>query len=115
MKKGNTVGMDLGDQNHVVCMLDAKGDVVEQTKMACTAKAIRKYFEKQEPCVVAIEAGTHSAWVSRLLEELGHEVLVGNPRRLRVIWESSRKNDCRPAPPSPASPRPASRSSGSCG
>jgi len=89
--------MDLGDQNHVVCMLDAKGDVVEQTKMACTAKAIRKYFEKQEPCVVAIEAGTHSAWVSRLLEELGHEVLVGNPRRLRVIWESDEKDDSRDA------------------
>jgi transposase len=31
------------------------------------------------------------------LEELGHEVLVGNPRRLRAIWESDEKDDSRDA------------------
>jgi transposase len=40
-----------------------------------------------------LEAGTHSPWVSRLLAELGHEVLVANPRKLRMIYQSDSKND----------------------
>ena len=39
------------------------------------------------------EVGTHSPWVSRLLEEQGHEVIVANARRVRLITESSGKND----------------------
>ena len=97
MKKGNTVGMDLGDRNHMICMLNAEGDVLQQTSIACTLKGVRKFFERLDPCLVAIEAGTHSAWVSRLLEELGHEVLVGNPRKLRAIWDSDEKDDVRDA------------------
>ncbi len=42
---------------------------------------------------IAIEAGTHSPWVSRLLEECGHEVLVANPRKLRLIYANKRKTD----------------------
>ena len=42
---------------------------------------------------IAIETGTHSPWVSRLLEELGHEVLVANARKLRLIYANKRKTD----------------------
>jgi len=42
---------------------------------------------------VAIETGTHSPWVSRLLEECGHEVLVANARKLRLIYANKRKTD----------------------
>jgi transposase len=41
----------------------------------------------------AIEAGTHSPWVSRVLEECGHEVLVANARKLRLIYANKRKTD----------------------
>ena len=97
MGKGITVGMDMGDKNHRLCVLDAQGEDVTRTAVANTAQAIRKYFGGLEPCRVALEAGTHSGWVSRILEELGHEVLVGNPRKLRVIWDSDEKGDDRDA------------------
>jgi transposase len=42
---------------------------------------------------IAIEAGTHSPWVSRVLEECGHEVLVANPRKLRLLYANKRKTD----------------------
>jgi transposase len=42
---------------------------------------------------IAIEAGTHSPWVSRVLEECGHEVLVANSRKLRLIYANKRKTD----------------------
>lgn len=97
MAKRITVGMDMGDRNHSVCVLDTEGKVLERAMVTNTAKAIRTYFGKLEPCRVALEAGTHSGWVSRILEELGHEVLVGNPRKLRVIWDSDEKHDDRDA------------------
>ena len=97
MENGITVGMDMGDKTHSVCVLDADGEVQERTTVTNTGEAIRQYFGKLEVCRVAIEAGTHSGWVSRLLEEVGHEVLVGNPRKLRVIWDSDEKDDPRDA------------------
>ena len=97
MKKRNTVGLDMGDKSHTICVLDWQGQVVERDEVANTAVAIRKRFAETKPCLVALEAGTHSGWVSRILEELGHEVLVGNPRKLRAIWDNAQKNDVRDA------------------
>ena len=97
MKKRITVGMDMGDKNHSICVLNAEGEVLERTEVSNTAKALGKYFGKLEPCRVALEAGTHSGWVSRELEAMGHEVLVGNPRKLRMIWDSDKKDDARDA------------------
>ena len=42
---------------------------------------------------VAIEAGTHSPWVSRVLKECAHKVLVANPRKTRLIYGQGRKTD----------------------
>ena len=97
MKKRNTVGLDMGDKSHTICILDWQGQVLERDEVANTAVAIRKRFAKMKSCLVALEAGTHSGWVSRILEELGHEVLVGNPRKLRAIWDNAQKNDVRDA------------------
>jgi transposase len=42
---------------------------------------------------IAIEAGTHSPWASRVLEECAHEVLVVNSRKTRLIYSNKRKTD----------------------
>jgi transposase len=42
---------------------------------------------------VVIEAGTHSPWISRLIQELGAQVIIANPRNVRLIADSDRKND----------------------
>ena len=97
MKQRNTIGMDMGDRNHSICILDPVGEVVSRNTVTNTAVALRKCFKNQKPALFAIEAGTHSAWVSRVLEEMGHEVLVGNPRKLRAIWQSNEKSDVRDA------------------
>ena len=97
MAESITVGMDLGDKEDRLCVLDGKGEVQSRQSIRNTAEAIRKYFGKLEPCRVVVEAGTHSRWVSRMLAGLGHEVLVGNPRKLRAIWDSEAKDDVRDA------------------
>ena len=46
---------------------------------------------------VVMEAGTHSPWVSRYLQELGMRVIVANPRKTRAIYENVRKSDRKDA------------------
>lgn len=72
-----TIGLDLGDRSSCYCVLSGSGDVVLEAKVATSPEAIKKTFEKVPPSRIAMETGTHSPWVSRMLTELGHEVIVG--------------------------------------
>jgi transposase len=65
--------------------------VVERGKVQTTREGFRKRLEGVTPMRIALEVGTHSSWVSRLLKELGHEVLVANPRKTRLIYENRGK------------------------
>jgi transposase len=71
------------------------GEVIEEGKLRTTPEALKRRFSsEQQPLRIAVEAGTHSPWVSRLLEEeCGHEVLVANPRKTRLIYSNKRKTD----------------------
>jgi len=97
MKRHITIGMDLGDRNHIVVVMDADGDQIECSQVTNTKVSLRQFFQQYSGATVAIEAGTHSPWISRLLEDLGLRVYVGNPRKLRVIWDSTDKTDERDA------------------
>jgi transposase len=89
-----TAGIDLGDRYTHVCLLDSEnGEVIEESRIPTSPKAFERRFSSSEPMRIAIETGTHSPWVSRLLEECGHEVLVANARKVRLIYGEGRKND----------------------
>jgi transposase len=95
MEKYSTfIGIDLGDKHSHYAILDedrrirAEAGAVETTEGGFVAR-----FQSMRPSTIAIEAGTYSPWVSRLLTGFGHRVLVANPRRLRAIYENARKND----------------------
>jgi transposase len=86
-----TAGLELGDKYSYLCLLDTDGDeVVEEGKVRTTPEALRRRFSSEEPMLIAIEAGTHSPWASRVLEECGHEILVANARKLRLIYARAR-------------------------
>lgn len=92
------IGMDLGDKNHVAVVMDrSMGEEIETDRVVNTAKQVQRYFSRFPGATVAMEAGTHSAWIARLLRGMGHEVLVGNPRKLRAIWDADDKSDERDA------------------
>lgn len=99
MKQGNgrtpelTVGLDLGDRFSEICAIDGEGEIVERGKVRTREAALEGRFGGMEPVRVVLEVGTHSPWISRLLTELGHEVVVANPRKLRLIYENPRKTD----------------------
>ena len=67
--------------------------MTEEGRMQSSESVLRKHFAKEAVMRIAMEAGTHSPWVSRLLKRLGHQVLVANPRKIRAISGSESKND----------------------
>ncbi|HKW68528.1 MAG TPA: IS110 family transposase [Terriglobales bacterium] len=88
-----TVGLDLGDRSSWYCVLDERGELQAEAKVSTTGKAMREVFYRMPRSRIALETGTHSPWVSRLLSELGHEVIVAHARNVRLIGESRRKDD----------------------
>lgn len=87
-------GVDLGDKKSVACVIEmASGEVVEESQIRTTPAGMRRRFGGVGRMRIAIEVGTHSPWVSTLLQELGHEVVVANPRKVRLIGESRSKDD----------------------
>jgi transposase len=88
-----TIGMDLGDKASRYCTLDKDGAVVREGSIVTTKKGMLQTFGGMKRCRIAMEVGTHSPWVSRLLKSLGHEVIVANARQVKLISASSRKDD----------------------
>src|SRR5712691_4657119 len=88
-----TVGLDLGDRSSHIVVLDVEGQLAEEGRVATREPALRKRFSGCERMLIALETGAHSPWVSRLLKDCGHEVIVANSRKLRLIYENRRKND----------------------
>ena len=88
-----TIGLDLGDRFSWYCVLDEAGEVVLEQKVATTPKAMKDVFGGMPRSRLALETGTHSPWVSRVLSELGHEVIVAHARNVRLIGESRKKDD----------------------
>jgi len=90
---GQTIGLDLGDRTSRYCVLDRAGVILTEGSVAMTKKSLAQQFGSIAQSRIALEVGTHSPWVSRHLKALGHEVIVANSRRVRLISESSHKND----------------------
>src|SRR3712207_4372736 len=90
-----TAGLDLSDKYSHLCLIDTEsGEIMEEGRLRTSPEAFRRRFSSErQPLRIAIEAGTHSPWVSRVLEECGHEVLVTNPRKIRLIYTNKRKTD----------------------
>jgi transposase len=87
-----TAGLDLGDRYSHLCLIETEsGEAIEEGRLRTSPEAIRRRFASERPMRIAIEAGTHSPWVSRLLAECGHEVLVANPRRTRLIYANKKR------------------------
>jgi transposase len=88
-----TIGIDLGDVWSHYCTLNEAGEVVDRGRFRTSPKGVEKWFTDVPPARVAMEAGTHSIWISEQLQELGHDVIVANVRELRAISHSDRKSD----------------------
>lgn len=92
-----TIGLDLGDKWTHFHVLDGQGELIEAGKIRTTPAKVEDFLGRWTTARVALEVGTHSPWVSRLVEAAGHECLVANAKRLRAIYENDSKDDATDA------------------
>src|SRR5664279_1275838 len=90
-----TIGLDLGDRSSWYCVLDEAGEVVGEKKLGTTPKAMKEVFAAMPRSRIALETGMHSPWVSRLLSELGHEVIVAHAQRASDRGEPPERRSAR--------------------
>ena len=83
-----TLGLDLGDHSSCYCVLDEAGKILLEQKVAMTLEAMKQAFAKIPRSLIALETGTHSPWVSRLLTELGYKVIVAHAQKVQLITRS---------------------------
>src|ERR1700688_1084908 len=88
-----TIGLDLGDRWSFYCVMDEAGQIILEQKLPTTPEAMKQTFGKIPRSLIALETGTHSRWISRLLSELRHEVIVAHAQKVQWITKSSRKDD----------------------
>jgi len=88
-----TIGVDLGDRWSFYCVLDEAGKIILEQRVSTTPEAMKQTFGKIPRSLIALETGTHSPWVNRLLTELGHEGIVAHAQKVQLITKSNRKDD----------------------
>jgi transposase len=88
-----TIGLDLADVWSDWVAIDRDGEAVRRARVRTTESKLRETFGAMAPAVIAIEVGTHSAWVERVLRSCGHTVVVANARRVALIHRNRRKNN----------------------
>jgi transposase len=88
------VGLDVSDRYIQVCILDQEGRLVVEGRRLKTAEAaLAQTFGSVERMRIVLEVGPQSPWISRLLQRYGHDVVVVNPYRVRLIADSLKKTD----------------------
>jgi transposase len=88
-----TVGVDVGDQWSNYCILGLDGETLAEGQFRTQPEEVAGFFHGLARSRVAMEVGTHSAWMREVIVGLGHEVLVANARRMQGSKRRRRKND----------------------
>jgi len=88
-----TTGIDLSDQTSAYCTLDAQGTILREGSFPTSLESLRQMFEGGARSRLVLEASTQAPWIARELENLGHQVIVANPRNVHLISKSAKKTD----------------------
>lgn len=87
-------GLDVSDKSTSWCVMRKRSDeVVAEGTVKTTAKGLERLLGATKRSRVVLEVGKHSPWMRETIEDLGHEVVVANPRKMPQISRSSRKTD----------------------
>ncbi|MDQ8205859.1 transposase, partial [Pelagicoccus sp. SDUM812003] len=89
----HTIGLDLSDRKVAVCVVDAKGKIIEERSMPNEPGSYKLLARTYPGSTTVLETGSHSPWVSRLLAAEGLKPIVANARKLRSIYQNDRKSD----------------------
>ncbi len=86
-------GIDVHVKSSQVTVVDDEGEVLERATLPTSRTALGRWFGGRPAMRILLEASGSSPWVSRVLKGLGHDVGVVDPRRVRMVAESTLKTD----------------------
>ena len=90
----NYIGVDLHKKIITVCVMDQNRTVLARKTLYCNQPdQIVEFFRKFQPFKVVVEATANYHWLVDRLEPLAEKVVLANPKKLRVIAESTKKTD----------------------
>src|SRR5512135_3864517 len=90
----NFIGVDLHKKSITICVMDEKRKVLAWKTLACTqTDEIVEFCRQFRPFKVVVEATASYLWFVELVEPWAEKVVLANPKKLRVIAESTKKTD----------------------
>jgi transposase len=89
------IGLDVASKSSFVYVIDGRGRKIESKEIPTDKDAFRQYFGTwaKKPVYVAVEAGGHTRWIHDIITQLGINVYVVNPLKVKLIAESKKKTD----------------------
>ncbi len=93
----HTIGIDLGDKTHHFSIINAKGVIEKRGTFANQREAMTEFCDQWKGARVIIECGAQSAWISHFLADAAMEVVVANPRNVKLISAGTKKTDRKDA------------------
>lgn len=84
------IGIDVHKSESQICRLTELGEIIEQ-RLATRRDRFAAVLGKTPRARILLEASTESEWVARVLEELGHEVIVADPNFAPMYASRSRR------------------------
>jgi transposase len=90
----NFIGVDLHKKSITLCVMNQSLKVLARTTLYCIQPdLIVEFFQQFRPFKVVVEATASYLWFVELVEPLAEEVVLANPKKMRVIAESTKKTD----------------------
>src|SRR5215204_6943515 len=91
------IGVDFHPHQQTVSYCNTEEGEVRQTTLFHNPELVHRFYEQMPKAVVGIEASCTARWFEQLMQDLGHELLVGNPTLIRARARSRHKSDRRDA------------------
>src|SRR5215218_5168349 len=93
------IGVDFHARQQTICYLTTEtGELVTTALKHEPKTAVRTFYEQfSGQVIVGLEASGYSPWFEQLLEELGHQVWLGDATEIRRRARRRQKNDRRDA------------------
>ena len=90
----NFIGVDLHKKSITICVMDEKRTILARKSLPCNQPdQIVEFFRQFRPFKVVVEAIASYVWFVELVEPWAEKVVLADPKKLRVIAESTKKTD----------------------
>jgi transposase len=91
------IGVDFHPHQQTIAFCDTEKGEIERAALFHDLEKVRSFYEQLPRSVVGIEATCRGVWFEQLMQDLGHELRMGNPTQIRARARSRHKSDKRDA------------------